>query len=85
MPKTLYLSPRELATVVDALTFYAADPEDPPATVRTGADRANAAILAGYAAKVATSDDFDADRLRDEWYNHLRPDLANQFYAETTM
>ena len=25
MPKTLYLSPRELATVIDALTLYAAD------------------------------------------------------------
>ena len=40
MPKTLYLSPRELATVIDALTLYAADPEDPPTSVRTGADRA---------------------------------------------
>jgi hypothetical protein len=85
MPKTLYLSPRELAIVVDALTLYAADPEDPPATVRTGADRASAAILAGYVARVAASDIYDADRLRDQWYSHLRPDLANQFYAETTM
>ena len=89
MPKTLYLSPRELATVIDALTLYAAEPDQlPPATVRSkrsDTDRANAAILAGYAAKVATSDDFDADRLRDAWYGHLRPDLANQFYAKTTM
>ena len=36
MPKTLYLSPCELATVVDALTLYAADLEDPPTSVRTG-------------------------------------------------
>ena len=27
MPKTLYLSPRELATVIDALTLYAAEPD----------------------------------------------------------
>ena len=88
MPKTLYLSPRELATVVDALTLYAADLEDPPTSVRTGADRAFAAILAGYAqaelrsARVASkrsddTDTYDADRLRDQWYAHLRPDLTN--------
>jgi len=81
MPKTLYLSPRELATVVDALTLYAAEPENPPPTVRSkrsDADRAYAAILAGYAARVALdTDTYDADRLRDQWYAHLRPDLSN--------
>ena len=82
MPKTLYLSPRELTTVVDALTLYAADLEDPPTSVRTGADRAFAAILAGYARRVASkrsddTDTYDADRLRDQWYAHLRPDLTN--------
>jgi hypothetical protein len=78
MPKTLYLSPRELATVIDALTLYAAEPGGPPTTVRTGADRAFAAILAGYARRVALdTDTYDADRLRDQWYAHLRPDLTN--------
>jgi hypothetical protein len=79
MPKTLYLSPRELATVIDALTLYAAEPDQlPPTTVRTGADRAFAAILAGYARRVALdTDTYDADRLRDQWYAHLRPDLTN--------
>jgi hypothetical protein len=79
MPKTLYLSPRELATVIDALTLYAAEPDQlPPATIRTGEDRAFAAILAGYARRVALdTDTYDADRLRDQWYGHLRPDLSN--------
>ena len=77
MPKTLYLSPCELTTVIDALTLYAADLEDPPTSVRTGADRAFAAILAGYARRVSADDAYDADRLRDQWYTHLRPDLNN--------
>jgi hypothetical protein len=78
MPKTLYLSPRELATVVDALTLYAGEPDQLAPTVRTGADRAFAAILAGYARRVALdTDTYDADRLRDQWYTHLRPDLTN--------
>jgi hypothetical protein len=77
MPKTLYLSPRELVTVIDALTLYAADLEGPPTSVRTGADRAFAAILAGYARRVSADDTYDADRLRDQWYGHLRPDLTN--------
>jgi hypothetical protein len=81
MPKTLYLSPRELATVVDALTLYAAEPDQLPPTVRSkrsDADRANAAILAGYAQRVALdTDTYDADSLRDQWYSHLRPDLTN--------
>ena len=85
MPKTLYLSTRELATVVAALDLYAVDPTklSNPETLalHTAADRAGAAILRDYATKVAASDDFDAvgatdDRLRDQWYAGLRPDLA---------
>ena len=81
MPKTLYLSPRELATVINALELYAAEPDQLPPTVRTNADRAFAAILTGYAHRVALdTDTYDADRLRDQWYaqtlgTHLRPDL----------
>ena len=76
MPKTLYLSPRELATVINALELYAAEPDHLPPTVRTNADRAFAAILTGYARRVALdTDTYDADRLHDQWYAHLRPDL----------
>jgi hypothetical protein len=76
MPKTLYLSPRELALVTHALELYAAEPDKHPLHVRDSSERAFAAILAGYAHNVAESDDFDADRLRDQWYAHLRPDLT---------
>ncbi len=65
MPKTLYLSPRELATVINALELYAAEPGEEPPIVRTGADRAFAGHLARYARHVADADDFDADKLRD--------------------
>lgn len=76
MPKTLYLSPRELTTVIDALTLYAAEPGQEPPIVRTGADRAFAAILTTYARRVALdTDSYDTDKLRDAWYSHLRPDL----------
>ena len=59
MPKVLYLSPRELTTtetfgVINALELYAAEPQHPPAHIRSGrngfdADRHHATILAGYA------------------------------------
>jgi hypothetical protein len=82
MPETLYLSSRELTTIINALELCAAEPDQLPPTVLTGADRAFAAILAGYARRVASkrsddTDTYDADRLRDQWYAHLRPDLTN--------
>ena len=67
MPKVLYLSPRELTTteihpergrrtfgVINALELYAAEPQHPPAHIRSGrngfdADRHHATILADYA------------------------------------
>jgi hypothetical protein len=77
VPKVLYLSDRELAIVINALDLFAAEPDTPPPHVRDSAERHGADILAGYAHRVAadTTDAYDADHLRDQWFAHTRPDL----------
>ena len=77
MPKTLYLSPRELATVVDTLTLYAGELE----TRAHRPHRRRSSIRRHFGRlrppRRSDTDTYDADRLRDQWYAHLRPDLTN--------
>ena len=70
MPKVLYLSQRELTTIINALDLYAADPLHPPAHVRTGADRHHATMLKGYALRIALDTDNVETFNRDAVNNH---------------